>query len=145
MSIAKQKFREVLFQALYSHEVNPKQSESTLELIAELAKISPADAKEASSMVDLVRDHHCEIDQYIYKATALVEVDRLSHIDLVILRLGVYELALAKAVPPKVAISEAIRLARKFSNPESAKLINVILDALLNKCLSNNQCVTSAP
>jgi N utilization substance protein B len=50
-----------------------------------------------------------------------------------LLRLGAYEIYFSKSVPPKVAISEAVRLARKFASSESANFINAILDALYKK------------
>jgi transcription antitermination protein NusB len=57
-------------------------------------------------------------------------VDRMAAIDRAILRLAIYELR-AGTAPPKVAINEALELAKKFSTPEAGPFINGILDAVL--------------
>ncbi len=65
------------------------------------------------------------------------EFDRIPHVERAVLRLGIYELYFSNEVPPKVAISEAVRLAKKFATIESSRFINGILDALYKKKLIN--------
>ena len=54
----------------------------------------------------------------------------MSKVDLTILRLAVYELKYDEDVPVKVAINEAVELAKKFGQDESASFINGILGAV---------------
>ena len=49
-------------------------------------------------------------------------------VDRNILRLGCYELIFREDIPPKVAINEAVDLAKKYSGPEAGKFVNGILD-----------------
>ena len=59
-------------------------------------------------------------------------MSRLAALDRAILRLAVYELSDLEEVPPKVAINEAIELAKKYSTAQSGAFINGILDRLLS-------------
>ena len=68
------------------------------------------------------------LDEQIGKASIEYAFDRIQVVERNILRLGLYEILFDDEVPPKVAISEAIRLARKFGTPEAASFINAILD-----------------
>ncbi|MFA5320983.1 MAG: transcription antitermination factor NusB [Candidatus Omnitrophota bacterium] len=58
------------------------------------------------------------------------EPDRMALIDRNILRLASYELLFRPDIPPKVAINEAIELAKKYSGQEAAKFVNGILDKI---------------
>ena len=75
------------------------------------------------------------IDQMIVETAKEYEFDRIPRVERNLLRLGTFEIYFSKTVPPKVAIDEAVRLARKFSSAESAGFINAILDALYKKKL----------
>ncbi|CAH1850594.1 transcription antitermination factor NusB [Convivina praedatoris] len=69
-----------------------------------------------------------ELDQAI--SQHLVDgwsIKRISRADLVILRMAVYELLYMPEIPYKVAIDEAIELAKEFANPDDAKFVNGIL------------------
>ncbi len=57
-------------------------------------------------------------------------IDQITVIDRNILRIGIYELAFSKEVPPKVAINEAIELAKGFGGPSSGKFVNGVLGAI---------------
>jgi transcription antitermination factor NusB len=58
---------------------------------------------------------------------------RLSLVDKSILRLAVYQLKCCPDIPPKVAINEAIELAKKYSTDKSPAFVNGVLDAVLKK------------
>ncbi len=66
------------------------------------------------------------------------ELSRLALVDRNILRLAVYELLEGKT-PPKVAISEALRLGQEFSSAESPRFINGVLDAVLKELENKKQ------
>ena len=58
-------------------------------------------------------------------------IEQIARIDRIVLRIGVYELLLAKDVPPKVAINEAVELAKAFGGDNSSKFINGVLGTVL--------------
>ena len=71
-----------------------------------------------------------DIDGTIGPAAPEWPVDQIAKIDKVILRIGVYELCFKKEVPPKVAINEAVELAKAFGGENSSKFINGVLGTI---------------
>lgn len=80
-----------------------------------------------------VWEHLNECDELIAAAAVKWELGRLSQVDRCILRLGAYQLKFCPAIPDKVAINEAIELAKKYSSQTSAGFVNGVLDAILKK------------
>lgn len=81
-------------------------------------------------LVDGVTTHAGEIDGIIGPAAPEWPVDQIAKIDKIILRIGVYELLIKKDVPPKVAINEAVELAKAFGGENSSKFINGVLGTI---------------
>jgi len=80
-----------------------------------------------------VWEHISECDELISAAAVKWELSRLSQVDRCILRLGAYQLKFYPDMPAKVAINEAIELAKKFSSETSSGFVNGVLDAILKK------------
>ena len=72
-----------------------------------------------------------DIDGIIGPAAPEWPVEQIAKIDKVILRIGVYELMLKREVPPKVAINEAVEIAKRYGARQSSQFVNGILDRLL--------------
>lgn len=70
-----------------------------------------------------------ELDARIDAASHTWTADRLGAIERNVLRMGIYELQSA-SVPREVAISEAVKLAKRYATPEAARLVNGILDRI---------------
>lgn len=87
-----------------------------------------------------VAEHISQIDKIIEKATPEWPVDQITIVDRNILRLGLYELIYGnkKEVPPKVAINEAIELAKIFSGESAGKFVNGVLGTVYRE-LENGQ------
>lgn len=81
--------------------------------------------------VDGVITHQAEIDKTIIEYAPHWPLEQMSLIDKNILRIGVYELKFNdKDIPPRVAINEAIELAKTYGGPTSGKFVNGILGAM---------------
>lgn len=80
-------------------------------------------------LIDGVQKHMPELDNIIEKAAPEWPISKISIIDRNVLRIGLLELLYAnkEEVPPKVAINEAIELAKAFSGPVSGKFVNGVL------------------
>lgn len=130
MALSPQKFREIVLQLLYSYDFFSADEEDMIHCMMEELCVTKKTMKEATERQQKVFALVEEIDALIAKSSVSYEVERIGRIEKSILRLGVYELCIEKELPPKVVISEAIRLARKFSTAESGAFINAILDAL---------------
>ncbi len=79
-----------------------------------------------------VRDNMEKINAIIEKSAPDWPLDQITNVDRNVLRIGIYELTMANApdVPPKVAINEAIELAKTFGGPSSGKFVNGVLGTI---------------
>lgn len=71
-----------------------------------------------------------EIDEIIVKNAPEWPLDQITLVDRNVLRVGIYELLFLKEVPPKVAINEAVELAKTFGGESSGKFLNGVLGTL---------------
>lgn len=140
MSFSPQKFREIVFQLIYSDDFGGD-SDVVEMLMAQLA-VTKRVVREASAFKDKILGKKAEIDAVIRIHSESYEFERIPRIERNVIRLGVYELIFSKDVPPKVAIAEAIRLSRKFATPEAATFVNAILDSVYKQLVTEN---TNAP
>ena len=84
----------------------------------------------SAQLLEGVIKHMQEIDKKISKYAANWQLERMAFVDRNIMRLGCFELLFRQDIPPKVAINEAVELAKKYSGPESGKFVNAILDQI---------------
>lgn len=86
----------------------------------------------AGLLLQTLRDHRKDIDAQLAEVTTNWRIERLGVIERCTLRLAAAEL-LRGETPPRVVLREAIRLAERYGNPESARFVNGVLDALARK------------
>ncbi|MFI3175375.1 MAG: transcription antitermination factor NusB [Bacillota bacterium] len=84
-------------------------------------------------LVDGVCEHKMEIDEIIDSYAKGWKVDRLSKVDLAILRLAVFELRFFPETPQGVAINEAVELAKKFSGDDAPSFVNGVLGQIIKE------------
>ena len=89
-------------------------------------------------LLDGVMSKQGELDQVIEKAAPEWPIDRISPVDRNILRLAVYELLFEPDTPPKVAINEAVELAKRFGSDSSPRFVNGVLGSLASKRQTKN-------
>lgn len=130
MTIPQQKFREIVFQILYSYDIGHAQEEDMIELIMKELEVTKKIVRAAIERVSLIKAKQNEIDKLIKNTSQSYAFERIQTVEKNILRIGAFELLYDDQIPPKVAISEAMRLARKFSTPEAASFVNAVLDNL---------------
>lgn len=138
MTIPQQKFREIVFQMLYSFDMGQNSDEDLITLIMKEVEVPRKVAKEALERVKLVRTHLPEIDAKITETSIAYDLNRIHSVERNVLRLGIFELYFDPQLPPKVAIAEAIRLSKKFGTPESVSYVNAIIDNIYKKKQSAN-------
>ncbi len=133
MALPPQKFREIVFQLLYSQDFAPIDSAESIPFMMHELKVTRRAMCEVHERIEKILEKFPEIDQKIEASSVAYSFERISRVEKTILRLGVFELLFDDAIPEKVAIAEAIRLARKFGTPESSQFVNAILDAIYKK------------
>lgn len=91
------------------------------------------DKEFVKKLVQQVSTRSEEIDAIIGPAAPEWPIEQIAKIDKAILRIGVYELALERSVPPKVAINEAVELAKAFGGENASKFVNGVLGTIYRK------------
>ncbi|VAX14870.1 Transcription termination protein NusB [hydrothermal vent metagenome] len=137
---SRRKSREAALKILYQAEFSPNENigEKAAEYFRE--NLSDADQREfAEILVEGVTERKTEIDERLGKALKNWELSRLGYIERAILRLGAFEIIYQPVTPDKVAINEAIELAKTFCQGESASLINGALDYTMKEKKRNGQ------
>jgi N utilization substance protein B len=133
---SRRRARETALQILYGLDWVPLPPREALDVYwARFAGERPANYDEVRThceeLVDGVARHKDAIDLKLQAASHHWKLDRMSAVDRNILRLGAFELLYLQAeVPRKVAINEAIEVAKKFGNDDSGAFVNGILDRL---------------
>jgi N utilization substance protein B len=128
--------REQAFKLLYSMEIQKENDEEQLELYFESNDITDNKTKEyIKDIWNGVKTNKEEINSKISSnLKAEWKLDRLSKVDLSLLKLAIYEM-LYKNIPFKVAINEVIELAKKYGEDNSASFINGILASIVKNDL----------
>ena len=123
--------RATALQALYIIDVSGIPEEVALATQQEtLDSLKENDSSFSRDLVLGTRKFLSQIDQKIAEAATHWRIDRMTSVDRNILRLSTYELSYIPDTPAKVAINEAIEIAREFSTEESARFVNGILDKI---------------
>lgn len=130
MPLPPQKFREIVYQILFSSAFDGSEIESTALMLMGELKVTKRAVLDACERARQVLSRLSEIDEKIRNASAQYQFERISSAEKCALRLGFFELLYDASLPNKVAIAEAIRLTRKFGTPESADFVNAILDTV---------------
>ncbi len=123
--------RSVILQALYEWDFYDRKKDLTTILERNLEEFAPGidEPEFAWKILKGLAEHLPEIDKIIEKAAPEWPIPKIAMIDRNVLRLGLYELLYAdpSEVPPKVAINEAVEIAKNYGAPNSVKFINGVL------------------
>ena len=130
MAIAKKKFREGVFQAVYAAGLGAGEVST---LLKEKGKLPSGAVKEIVAYAEKVEKEFEKLDAMIDEVSSH---EKIGEIERNILRLAVYELFYDRETPGEVVIAEAMRLTQKFGTEASSKYVNAILDTLFKKASS---------
>ena len=93
----------------------------------------------SSDIINGIIDHLKEIDEIIVKYAPNWPLEKITVMDRNILRIGIWEMKFNPEVPPKVAINEAIELAKSYGGPASGKFVNGVLGSLYKDMYPNGE------
>ena len=133
--------RTIAMQTLYEWDFNHADEAAALKfLLQNKMEFAPSfeDQGFMETLIKNVFKHQKEIDEYIVKYAPEWPLEQITTVDRNILRIGVFELVFSADVPSKVAINEAIELAKTFGGQASGKFVNGVLGAIY-KDLSDKQ------
>jgi len=123
--------RVMALQALYQFDLRGEDfAEALADFVNEWGD-DPAARSYAIELVEGCRLAMPELDAAITAKATHWDLARMPAVDRAILRIGAYELLYGADVPPKVAIDEAVRLAKKYSTEDSSAFVNGVLDKIM--------------
>ena len=126
--------RELVIQFLYLTEMNEGEIASQLEAFWESNPNKDEGVQTfTEDILNNIFEHKKEIDARLEKYSDNWSLSRMTVIDRNLLRMAASELMYSKAVPPKVAIDEAVEIAKRFGTADSPNFINGILDRILKE------------
>jgi transcription antitermination protein NusB len=129
--------RVLAFQHLFEYffeDINRSGAEETqtsTKSLTEINDISKFDKDLYNKIVDGVKSKLSEIDKVIIDYAPEWPIEQMSRSDLQILRIGIWEGFISELTPAKVAIDEAIEIAKEFGGEKSSKFINGVLGAII--------------
>ncbi len=120
--------RELAFCYIYSQELQHENSKSQVKLFLDSVEVENGRTREyVKEIAKGIKEKDEEITQMISQnLKAGWTIDRISTVDLALLKLAIYEIKYAE-IPFKVAINEAVNLAKKYGEEQSASFINGVL------------------
>ena len=133
--------RTIALQTLYQLDFGKTRGQTLDEVIKyNLSEFAPQfdDKGFIENLVKGVADNKKEIDQLITEFAPEWPLDQITMVDRNVLRIGIYELRYDKDIPEKVAINEAIELAKTFGGESSGKFVNGVLGSIYKKILEKN-------
>ncbi len=134
--------REYALQMLYQVDLTSGDLKEVFHDFWETNPSSPDVCQFCERIVSGTIDHKKEIDEILSKYTENWDLARMAVVDRNILRSCTFELLFLDDIPPKVAINEAVNMAKKYSQLESGKFVNGVLDKI---CHTEPKRVTAAP
>ncbi|MCR4424075.1 MAG: transcription antitermination factor NusB [candidate division WOR-3 bacterium] len=128
--------RESAVEVLYRLDLVADEPEAVIQEIC--VRKNPSEEAESylRRLVQTVENHRDEIDRVLKKHLKRWRLERLTFIDRAILRMGCAEILFFDDVPPKVAINEAVDIAKKFGDDNAGKFVNGVLDGVFKDCFN---------
>lgn len=132
--MSRRRAREAAMCLLYERELNLEPEDDTLEEMCDVLhteRLAEEHCRYISSVLAAFEQNREEIDSLVAKYCVSWKIERLSRVDISILRLAVIEMYYIKKESYKVSINEAVELAKKFSTDKSPRFVNGVLGAMV--------------
>ncbi len=127
---ARRKARVLALQALYEVDASGHEAEETLTRLLSEESLTEENVSFTRELVRGVIQNKKKIDQNIQSFAPAWPVEQIAVVDRNILRLAIFEILLDNKVPVKVAINEAVELAKTFGSDNSSKFVNGVLGSV---------------
>lgn len=130
--------REIVLQVLFEEDLHPMRDEHiAMEFLSKRLLYNENLIEFAMQLLQGVRTHKAEIDKLISKHSSNWSIKRMATIDRNVMRIATYE-TLYGETPDRVAINEAIDIARRYGSLHSGSFVNGILDRLIKEHRASN-------
>ena len=130
--MSRRKSRTAILKILYKEEFySEKLSKNQNKKDFFVKNLNPSDTKFVFDYLKGIKKNKDCLDQTITKYTRNWKIHRISLVDLNIMRLAIFEILFCPEIPDKVALNEALELAKQFSEKDSVSFINGVLDQII--------------
>lgn len=123
--------RESTMKLLYQLELNKSFDKDIIDVFFEENEFTEDEKLYIENTVDNIEENITTIDETIEKYIKGWKKERLSKVDLAMLRVAVYEILYRDDIPTQVSINESIEISKKYSSEESSKFINGVLGSFV--------------
>ncbi len=130
MAGTRRKARAIVLQALCEVNATGHEMEKTIAHLMADEEFSEENAAFVSELVSGVIQNKAGIDHHIRSLAPAWPIEQLALVDRNILRLAIFEILFDNKVPVKVAINEAVELAKTFGSDKSPKFVNGVLGSV---------------
>jgi len=130
MTGPRRKARAIALQAMYEIDTTRHDAEEVLSRLLAEGSLSEDNSAFVRQLIRQVVQHSEEIDHNIQRFAPAWPIDQILAIDRNILRLAISEILFDNRVPVKVAINEAVELAKKFGGESSSRFVNGVLGSI---------------
>ena len=127
--------RRVALATLFERAFHSIRADESIALVKELYKEDEVDQKLLKGIIQGVTEKREDLDKIITETAPAWPPDQINKIDLIALRIAIWELVFSKEVPPKVAIDEAIEVSKEFGGASSGAFVNGVLGTVVEKYL----------
>jgi len=126
-------------QTLYEIEFRPKAAKNEI-IVRNFSEFEGAiDATFMKTIIDGVLNNRFEVESLITKNAPEWPIEQIAPLDKIILEIATFELIKSKDVPPKVAIDEAVELAKQFCSENSSKFVNGVLGSIYKEVVDDHK------
>lgn len=126
--LSREKAMELIFSTMLTKESHGEAIETFVDNYE--GNIKEIDLEYIKEVLKGVEENREEIDELIKSNLQKWKIDRISKVNLSILRLAIYEMKYISDVPEKVAINEALEITKKYSDEKSVSFVNGVLDKI---------------
>lgn len=135
--LTRHEMREAALLILFQRKLNPETLDELLEDCKESFEMEYN--SQSVKLANGVEEHEDELNAIIESYSPSRKLDRISYINLAIMKIAVYEMKYCPSVPDKVAINEAIEFAKKYTDKADVRFINGVLNSYYKDSLNNKE------
>lgn len=135
--LTRHEMREAALLILFQRKLNPETLDELLEDCKESFEMEYN--SQSVKLANGVEEHEDELNAIIESYSPSRKLDRISYINLAIMKIAVYEMKYCPSVPYKVAINEAIEFAKEYTDKADVRFINGVLNSYYKDSLNNKE------
>ena len=129
--VARRRTRALVMQSLYEADAVEHNAADVLDERLSAMALSARDAAFARGLLDGIFANAAEIDKIMAEFAPGWPISQMAVVDRNILRMAIYEIMLSQETPPRVAVNEAVELAKAFGADSAPRFVNGVLGSVM--------------